>query len=466
MPRTAEIPPCRATYCGSLSETRSDAAEGRPRIGLITPYAGGNLGDGAIIESARIHLQRFFPNARLMLIVLNGKRASAAHGLDAFPLTAVRRAFYFTDSYDASGLERRTDPPQEWIRSHLKKAAHHAPLALRGAKRLRDFLRGAALEAHHLAAARQLIGTLDGLVVVGGGQLDDAFGGPWGHPYSMVKWTRLAVMRRVPVFFIGTGFDGLRHSLSRRFVCNAVSRAERVSLRDAGSIDLLRAIGVHRPLSFCPDLAFGLPPFPNDSCRMRESTPRPTVGLSPIAYGLPGSWPEAHEPLFNRYWRELESLALSLLGSGYGLTFFATDDPDHRLAQRLYERLKSIRPAGDRLELLPALDVARLLSKLRGFEAVVASRLHGCLLSHLCATPVLAVAYHRKVRAHMEAMGMDRFCFDFNHFNAIDGRRALTQILQDRQAARSSLKAACDSNRKAVESEFATIANELIRKGQ
>jgi hypothetical protein len=71
-------------------------AKGRPRIGLLSPYTGSNLGDAAIIESARTHLLRLFPDAGMLLIVLNCGRASRAHGLDSFPLTAVPRAFYFT----------------------------------------------------------------------------------------------------------------------------------------------------------------------------------------------------------------------------------------------------------------------------------------------------------------------------------------------------------------------------------
>jgi polysaccharide pyruvyl transferase WcaK-like protein len=43
---------------------------------------------------------------------------------------------------------------------------------------------------------------------------------------------------------------------------------------------------------------------------------------------------------------------------------------------------------------------------------VVASRLHGIILTHLLGKPALAISYDRKVRAHAEDMGQERFCVD------------------------------------------------------
>jgi polysaccharide pyruvyl transferase WcaK-like protein len=314
--------------------------------------------------------------------------------------------------------------------------------------------------------ARRIVKSLDCLVVVGGGQFDDEFGGPWAHPYSMLKWTWLAAKDGVPVSFIGTGVDRLRYPLSRLFLRGTLSRAQRVSLRDAGSLDMLRRVGVQRELICCPDLAFGLsPPGGSTPAALRPSSPqRLTIGLSPIAYGLPGSWPTALLALSDRYWREWESFAVSLLDSGHAVSLFCTDDADLRLARRLYDRLKVMPNVDGRVQLLPGLSLPQLLSGLKTFDAVVASRLHGCLLSHLCGTPALAISYRRKVAVHMADMGQERFSLDFENFTAVEARRFLFDLLGDRVSLAASLRRACEVKRKAVEEEFAAVGKKLTSR--
>lgn len=43
------------------------------------------------------------------------------------------------------------------------------------------------------------------LIVSGGGQLDDYWGGAWHHPYTLLMWGLLARLRNVPYKFISVG---------------------------------------------------------------------------------------------------------------------------------------------------------------------------------------------------------------------------------------------------------------------
>ncbi|MGH9908324.1 MAG: polysaccharide pyruvyl transferase family protein, partial [Pyrinomonadaceae bacterium] len=54
-----------------------------------------------------------------------------------------------------------------------------------------------------------------------------------------------------------------------------------------------------------------------------------------------------------------------------------------------------------------------LTEQLIEFDYVVASRLHGILLSHVFGKPVLAISYDRKVDTHMAEMRMTDYCLDF-----------------------------------------------------
>ena len=442
-----------------------------PRLGLISPYTGSNLGDAAIIESARRQLLDRFENAELTLLVLDPASVSEIHGLNAFPLAALQREFYFTpwemstgiDGAEAFSSQSGARSFRQHIRAGLKRICGHIPFALPVARRIRGGFQKFEIEARHLLDARRIIGDLDGLLIAGGGQFDDEFGGPWGHPYSVHKWVRLAYSRGVPVFMAGVGVEGFRYRLSGWFFRRTLAIARRVSLRDAGSIEALRKQEIRRELVLCPDLAFGFrnstdyPPLDD----ARSSSHSTMIGLSPMAFGRPGSWPTAAEDSFNRYWREFQALAHSLIRENHSISIFTTDDPDYHLAQILYNQLTADSKAKDRVHLLPKLKLPDLMAALGNFDVVVASRLHGVLLSHVSRTPVLAISYRPKVSAQMEAMGHERFCLDFETFRAHEALLGLNSILAERGRLLADLERACRERHKAVVNEFAAICADL-----
>jgi polysaccharide pyruvyl transferase WcaK-like protein len=440
------------------------------RIGLISPYVGTNLGDAAIIESARTHLIRLFPKAEFLLIVLDCEYVSNLHGLEAFPLAAIPLPFYNTVVYvQRAGLSGQTKPRTSGVeslrlhaRSELKKIAGRIPLLLSAARRLRDGLVMVSLEIPHLLQARKVVNSLDGLIIAGGGQFDDEYGGPWGHPYSMFKWITLANSAHVPVFFVGVGVDDLHHSLSKWFLRHILARARRVSLRDAGSNGILRRVGIQRELIACPDLAFGMP------C-MNDAAPLPpvpasskfTIGLSPISFGLKDRWPTIHSAIFERYWVELKEFAASLLRANHSLKIFVTDGGDEELAKMLYDHLAGAGADGEHVQLFPLLRLQDHITLLRSCDAVVASRLHGVLLSHAGGVPVLAISYRRKVRVHMEDMGQEQFCLDFETFTSSEARDSLFSMLADRSGIVSALLQRCTEKCMAIDQEFSAIGAEM-----
>ena len=449
---------------------------GRIRIGLISPYLGTNLGDMAIIESARSQLVSLFPTAEIVLIVIDCENVARIHGLETFPLTAVPLPFYFMPGRTSSsdGSDRGNDsgnpdrvPFRLRLRSVLKNLAGRIPLVLPTAGRIRDGLRSIMIEVPHLLQARKLVCGLDGLVIAGGGQFDDEWGGPWGHPYALYKWVMLAHQARVPVYFAGVGVCEIRHFLTRFFLGGALARAERVSLRDEGSLEILRRTGIRRELIRCPDLAFGLPVGESKEQPERvRPTPQPIIGLSPIIFSRPGSWPTAQTALFERYWSEFANLGRLLLDAGYSLRLFITDSGDRRLAKTLYDQLKGEGYDESRIQLFPLAGLPELVALLKSCDAVIASRLHGVLLGHICSVPVLGISYHRKVSAHMDDIGQERFSLDFGTFTASEALQALKSLLADRTTVVSDVSEACSRRSREVESEFVPIGAALALRTQ
>src|ERR1019366_4058919 len=71
------------------SETGPAVSGTSPRIALLTPYTGGNLGDAAIQDAMIFNLRRRMPGAQFFGITLDGDNFLRQHGEGAFPLMAV-----------------------------------------------------------------------------------------------------------------------------------------------------------------------------------------------------------------------------------------------------------------------------------------------------------------------------------------------------------------------------------------
>ena len=90
-------------------------------------------------------------------------------------------------------------------------------------------------ELSHIIGGYRFLKDVDVLIISGGGQLQDIWGGPWGHPYAMLKWTLLARLRGAKPIFLSIGFSGLDARLSRFFTRKSLSLAAYRSYRDPGS---------------------------------------------------------------------------------------------------------------------------------------------------------------------------------------------------------------------------------------
>ena len=293
-------------------------------VALLTPYDGGNLGDAAIQEALISNFRRFHSPLQISGITLDPERTAALHGIPCYLLAINSRPHYKvkTRSATESTDDAKTNLPDETgsevdFFSRLRRRARLSAFL----KPIRALFR-LAKECRHVLQSYLLLREVDLLVVAGGGQLDEEWGGIWGHPYALMKWSVLARLAGAKTVFLSVGSCRIESRVSRKFVQMALSFALYRSYRDQGSREIALGISPAADGPVVPDLAFSLPSTRNEP--LSETIRKPLhVGVSPIAFSRPGLWPTERAAAYERYMTELGAFVTWLLSRGASVTLFS-----------------------------------------------------------------------------------------------------------------------------------------------
>jgi polysaccharide pyruvyl transferase WcaK-like protein len=449
------------------------------RIGLVTPYTGGNLGDGAIQDAVIENLKVTFPDATFCLFTLDPQTTTELHRVPSLPLAG----HIISCNWDSSGPEQGNgDSPNGngesprgrsrattsfWSRLKKHPLLRHLllpPWLL--ARRVMAMPLHFAREVRHVVAMRSVVRELNLLIVSGGGQIDDYWGGPMGHPYAMLKWGLLAKASGVKFVFLSVGVGSLDSWLSSFFAKKALQLADYRSYRDLGSKRLLAGMKFTHPDPIIPDLAFS---YHLGSAITHSSSPRGKtalkIGVSPIVYLHQNYWPKADETIFAQYTETLTAFINRLLRNGHEVVLFESDAPDREatrvLRSNLERELPNRKPTNLRVARVNR--VAELFTELVDLDCVVASRLHGVILSHLCIKPVLAISYERKVKQHMRDMEQEAYCLDIHDIHAVELGKSFDSLISRQDDLRAVIKRKVKSYRKGLLSQYDDVSRIVQR---
>jgi len=422
-------------------------------IGLLSPYSGGNLGDAAILEATIRNLRKRVPGVRILGLTLNPDDTRRRHGIEAFPLAGVSRPYYTLVRSDNSRVQEQPSVKSRRIKTWLKQI----PLlgTLFGAIRVcRD-------ELAHIRAARRVVRGLDRLIVTGGGALDESWGGPWGHPWTLFKWALLGRVFGVPLLFVSVGKSFLKSPLSRFFIRIALGLADYRSYRDQESkMDVETLIDARNDPVY-PDLAFSYPsPALHPARREGSGDGQLVVGVSPIAYRDPRVWPIKDEGHYASYVSKMADMVKWLIKEGHRVLFFTTDSPDLVTFNDIQALIPSNSIPVNSTETLPGSaeqTTDEFLHAISHADLTIASRLHGVILSHLNTTPVLAVSFDPKVDAHMNAIGQKDYCLAIDQFTVNMFIERFTALLAARQREQAHLRSAALRFRQLLDLQYDRI---------
>ena len=383
-------------------------ASRRYRVGLLGMFTSHNLGDAAIVCEVMHNIVERRPDCEFVAINCEPEDAVRLLGIAAFPSDGYGQAF----RADGSPWVEVDHPPPKWLARGL------------GTRRILSVVR-----------------TLDLLVMAGGGQIEDFFGGTGSQPRVLFTWTGLARMHGIPVAYFGVGVDQLIEPASRMLVVNALRLATMRSFRDGGSVELLRHAGLRARSRVDPDPALGID--------ARAMVPGPTISdgrivVSPVSFR---TFARARDEPYERY---LQCLALGCeqwSAEGRALSFVCSDTAmDPPVVDEVLARTSA--GTRSRCVVVRSATFEDFLGHVRGADCVVASRLHGIVLAIVAGAPVIAVSPARKVTRFMRDCGFADFCVEMPQIapdmlpmlvqriavNRLELRRKVAEIAQTSRA--------------------------------
>jgi polysaccharide pyruvyl transferase WcaK-like protein len=172
---------------------------------------------------------------------------------------------------------------------------------------------------------------------------------------------------------------------------------------------------------------------------------RLVVGVSPMAYCDPRAWPCKDERRYAAYISHLAEMVKWLIGEGHRVLFFTTDSPDTTAVDDVQAMISGAAIDAGSIQILPASTEHNPDSFLRGIsgaDLIIASRLHGVILSHLNTTPVLALSFDPKVDAYMNAMEQKDYCLNIDHLQLDVLMERFTTLKAARQRVQAHLRLA------------------------
>lgn len=324
---------------------------------------------------------------------------------------------------------------------------------VQGEPDLHRFARTLRSEGAHLVRSWRAVGELDLLVASGGGQIDEEWGGPWGHPYVLYRWARLASLRRVPFAILSTGTGRIESRRGRSFVRGAFRRAAYRSFRDEGSRDLALPAGAEPTDPVVPDLAFGLEVPPAGA---RRKTGRPLVGIAPMVFEDPRHWPVKDGSAYGEYVRRLAATVCALAAAGFAHRWLVSDLSDRSAVTDVRATLPEDVQRTEECAETSVTGVRDLIEGLSSVSVLVASRLHAILLGYVTGTPAVGLSYDRKVDVVMRGCAQEGARLDIRTFTP-EQVVAIASRLSGDEAARSAITREVARCRAAVDQQYRRV---------
>lgn len=420
-------------------------------IGVFGHYGHHNMGDEAITQAVIQNLCRRCPSVRLSGFSMNPEDTARRYGIPAYP---IRRQKPRTMQGSGGGGATPSLRQYAGMRAYLRRFA-----ALRSLVRAVRFMVGLPgelwREALFLRGSYRIARDVDCFIIAGSNQFLDNYGGVWGFPYTVLKWTVLARCAGARVAFLSVGAGPIDSLWSRIMARASLLLADYASFRDAGSRGLLEWAGGGRGWRVCPDLAQSLQIKLQPA---RDGVRAPTVGINPMPVYDRRTWYKADDALYQRYVAQLALFASRLLREGFPVFFFTTHPSDNQVIDDVLAAIDS--------ELLavnggPARKssqtVDEVMSVFASADLVVATRYHGTVLALRAGRPVLGVCYYRKTREALQEMRQEAYAVDVDEIDHEDLWRRFELLVTRRAKEADTIRRMSEAANARLDEQYDTV---------
>jgi len=430
------------------------------RIGVFGHYGHHNMGDEAITEAVIQNLRRRCLSVRLSGFSMDPEDTTRRYGIPAY---RIRRQGSEAPENAVDGKAARgQETPgthrfrNSAIREYLKRFAllRYLVRSLRFALRLPQEL---WRESVFLRDSYRIAKGVDAFIVAGSNQFLDNFGGVWGYPYTVLKWTVLARCAGARIVFLSVGAGPIDSIWSRILVRASLSLADYASFRDAGSRRLIEWAGSRKSWRVCPDLARSLEVRRQPA---RQGDRLPTVAINPMPVYDRRSWCEPDDARYERYVGQLAQFVSRLMRERFPVFFFTTQPSDNSVIDDVVARIDG-RPLGfsGDLKRKTSRSVDEVMAVLGSADIVVATRYHGTVLGLHAGRPVLGICYYRKTREVLQTMGQEAYAVDIDGLDHEDLWRRFQLLASNRVAEARTIERLSE----AVETRLAAQYDDVLK---
>jgi len=263
-------------------------------------------------------------------------------------------------------------------------------------------------------------------------------------PVYYLSIIRLALLMRNKVMIYSQGLGPLTHEKNRKMTGKVFSRCNTITVRDAGSADLLEELGVKKDTKVTSDPVMALTHkdiFPegenidirdissNDAgnalANMHGDLHRNSVSVARMLneLGIPIISDGERKPLLFvsiRFWKDdshippIAECLDSMSSKGWDILLVPAHYPEDAQASAKLRNCMNSKP----FIIDKCLSATEFLALTSLADRVLSMRLHGLICAMAMGTPMLGVSYDPKVDAFMEKAGLSDYCISFEDFNA------------------------------------------------
>lgn len=396
------------------------------KIGIFGHYGNKNLGDESIIEAVIQNIKERTPETEIIGLSINPIDTYSRYNIESFPIRRISsKKKVVSEQSGSKGSIIHSSIDRNMGISKIVSTAKRIPIMGVGFKligRLLSLLKAVVQELCFYKQIYSVTKNLDLLMITGSNQFLDNFGGPWGFPYTLLKWSAIAKLTKTQVKFVSVGAGPIAHRMSRWLIRATLLFADYVSLRDQSSEKLIKEIGCRMRTNVFPDLAHSLSinHIKKNIIKraVSEDTEKPTIGINPMPLYDSRYWCEKDENKYIRYVNKLVDFSGLLIDEGYPFFFFATQEKDTNVIEDVLERLGQQRNYNCTYKDFthPSKTVDELMAIIACADIIVATRFHGTVLSLLSEKPMIGICYYRKAMELLIDMGQGNYAVELDNF--------------------------------------------------